>query len=93
VLKRPYILLGVLAFLCMVPLAVTSSNAAIRRMGAASWRRLHLLTYPVLALGLLHYITLSRVWTFEVLFYLGLSILLLASRTVIPSPIPARRRQ
>ena len=92
VMKRPYILLGLLAFLCMAPLAATSSNAAIRRMGAASWRRLHLLTYPAAALGLLHYITLSRVWTFELLFYLGLAIFLLAWRGVIPSPIPARRR-
>jgi sulfoxide reductase heme-binding subunit YedZ len=77
IVKRPYILFGTAAFLCMVPLAATSSSAAIRRMGAPAWNRLHQLAYPALALGLLHFVILSRVWTIEVIAYaiLGLGLL------------------
>jgi sulfoxide reductase heme-binding subunit YedZ len=80
IVKRPYILFGTAAFLCMVPLAATSSNAAIRRMGAPAWNRLHQLAYPALALGLLHFVILSRVWTVEVIVYAILGVGLLALR-------------
>ena len=44
--KRPYIVLGFTALLLLVPLAATSWNGAVRRMGGAAWRRLHRLAYP-----------------------------------------------
>jgi methionine sulfoxide reductase heme-binding subunit len=78
--KRPYILFGFVGFVVMLPLALTSSNAAIRRMGPLAWRRLHKLAYAALALGTLHLATLARVWTVEVLVYVGLAIVLLAFR-------------
>lgn len=53
--KRPFILVGTLALLGMVPLAVTSFNAAIRRLGAARWQALHRLVYACALLGLLHF--------------------------------------
>ena len=78
--KRPYLLLGFGALLAMLPLALTSSNAAIRRLGPKVWSRLHKLAYPALALGTLHLVILARVWTIEVLIYAVLAILLLAFR-------------
>ena len=92
VVKRPYILLGVAAFLCLLPLAATSSNAAIRRMGAPGWRRLHRLAYPALALAVLHFVILSRVWTVELVVYAVLAVALLVLRAPIPGLPAARRR-
>lgn len=53
--KRPFILVGTLALLLMLPLAATSFNAAIRALGAARWRALHRLVYAVALLALLHF--------------------------------------
>lgn len=92
VVKRPYILLGVAAFLCLLPLAATSSNAAIRWMGATGWRRLHRLAYPALALAVLHFVILSRVWTVELVVYVVLAAILLALRAPIPGLPAAQRR-
>ena len=53
--KRPFILIGLLALLLLVPLALTSFNAAIRWMGAARWRSLHRAVYLVAILAILHF--------------------------------------
>lgn len=53
--KRPFILVGSAALLLMLPLAATSFNGAIRRLGAARWQRLHRLVYAIGLLGLLHF--------------------------------------
>jgi len=55
VTKRPFIMAGAGAFLLLVPLAATSTTAAIRRLGR-HWARLHMLIYPAAALGVLHFI-------------------------------------
>ncbi len=55
IVRRPYITAGFCAFLLMLPLAATSSNAMIRRLGGRTWQRLHRLVYAVAALGLLHF--------------------------------------
>ena len=78
--KRPYILLGTGAFLAMVPLALTSTNWAVRWMGAPAWRKLHRLAYAALALGLLHLVILTRTWTIEVLAYSAVGVFLLGLR-------------
>lgn len=62
--KRPYLVMGITAFLLMVPLAATSNDASIRRL-RANWRRLHWLVYPVVALGGLHYLWQMKVITPE----------------------------
>jgi sulfoxide reductase heme-binding subunit YedZ len=54
--ERPFISVGFLAYLLLVPLAVTSSKAMIKRLGAARWRRLHRLSYVAAGLGVLHFI-------------------------------------
>ena len=53
--KRPFVLVGTLALLLMLPLAATSFNRAIKALGAARWRQLHRLVYAVVLLGLLHF--------------------------------------
>jgi len=67
--KRPYIIVGMLGFLAMVPLAVTSNNASVRRMGAASWARLHQLTYVAALAGAAHYLILVKAWPLEPILY------------------------
>jgi sulfoxide reductase heme-binding subunit YedZ len=53
--KRPFALVGFLAFALMIPLAATSFNRAVKALGAARWNMLHRLVYAVAMLGLLHF--------------------------------------
>jgi sulfoxide reductase heme-binding subunit YedZ len=87
--KRPYIIAGMIGFAALVPLAATSTNAAIRRMGPRAWGRLHKLAYVAILAGVLHFALLSKVWTGEVLVYAGLAVGLLAIRLL---PKPGKRR-
>jgi sulfoxide reductase heme-binding subunit YedZ len=80
IVKRPYVTVGMAAFLMLVPLALTSNNASLRRMGGAGWRRLHWLTYPVAVLGAVHYVWLARGFAIEPLVYLAIVLGLLATR-------------
>jgi methionine sulfoxide reductase heme-binding subunit len=78
--KRPYIMLGFASLLLMVPLAATSWNGAIRRMGAQAWNRLHRLAYPAILAAVVHFVMVGKVWTGESLIYLGLTAVLLILR-------------
>jgi methionine sulfoxide reductase heme-binding subunit len=78
--KRPYIVLGMSALLMLVPLAATSWNGAIRRMGGAAWRRLHRLAYPATALAAVHFVWLVKAWPAEPLVYAGIVAVLLGYR-------------
>jgi sulfoxide reductase heme-binding subunit YedZ len=53
--KRPFILVGTLAFMLLLPLAATSFDRAVRALGAARWRRLHRLVYVIAGLAILHF--------------------------------------
>jgi sulfoxide reductase heme-binding subunit YedZ len=53
--KRPFILVGVLGLTLLTPLAATSFNAAVRRLGGARWRRLHQSVYLIAPLAVLHF--------------------------------------
>jgi sulfoxide reductase heme-binding subunit YedZ len=55
VAKRPFILVGTLALLLMLPLAATSLNRAIRVLGAQRWQQLHRLVYAIAVLAILHF--------------------------------------
>jgi sulfoxide reductase heme-binding subunit YedZ len=89
--KRPYVILGMIGFLALVPLALTSTNAAIRAMGPLAWRRLHRLTYGAILAGMTHFLLIEKVWTVELLVYLGLTLGLLGLRLLpMPRPQPAR---
>lgn len=80
ILKRPYITVGMAAFVLMLPLALTSTNAAIRRMGPMRWRALHRLTYAVGILGALHFVMLRKGVQIEPLLWLAAILGLLALR-------------
>ena len=87
--KRPYVILGMAAFLMLVPLAATSWDGAVRRLGAAAWRRLHWLAYPATALAAVHFVWLVKAWPPEPLVYAGIVAVLLGWRALPRRP---RRR-
>jgi sulfoxide reductase heme-binding subunit YedZ len=96
IVKRPYITVGMLAFVLLVPLAITSNNAMIRRLGSR-WNRLHKLVYVASAAGAIHFIMLVKAWPPEPLIYAGLVTVLLLFRAVTAlikrsrrAPAPAR---
>ena len=60
ILKRRFITVGMLALLLLIPLAVTSTNGMIRRLGGRNWQRLHRATYLIAALGVIHYYWLVK---------------------------------
>lgn len=80
ILKRPYITIGMTGFALMVPLAMTSNNASIKRLGSARWKMLHKLTYLAAIAGALHYVWLVKGWQIEPLIYLAVILALLATR-------------
>lgn len=80
ILRRPYVLVGFAGFLLMLPLAVTSNDSAVRRLGAAAWRRLHRLTYLVAGAGVIHFVWLTKTWQSQPLLYLAAVAGLLALR-------------
>jgi len=84
--KRPYIIVGSLAFLCLVALAVTSNRYSQRRLGAR-WKKLHRLSYLILGLGLLHFLWIVRADLKEWSLYAVIGALLLILRI----PAIARR--
>jgi sulfoxide reductase heme-binding subunit YedZ len=70
IVKRPYVTIGMIAFAMLIPLAMTSNNYSVRRMGAGAWRQLHKLTYPAAALGAIHFVWLVKTWQVEPMTYL-----------------------
>jgi len=80
IVKRPYVTVGMAAFLMLIPLALTSNNLSLRRMGGAAWRQLHKLTYPAAILGAVHYLWLVKGFQWEPIIYLGIILVLLAAR-------------
>ena len=55
VVKRPFITVGFIAFVLLIPLAATSTNAMIRKLGGKRWQQLHRLIYVIAPLGILHF--------------------------------------
>jgi sulfoxide reductase heme-binding subunit YedZ len=72
------------AFAMMVPLALTSNDWSLRRLGFARWQRIHYLAYPLIVLGAVHFVMLRKGWQLEPLIYLALILLLLALRIRLP---------
>ncbi|WP_282171007.1 protein-methionine-sulfoxide reductase heme-binding subunit MsrQ [Ruegeria atlantica] len=79
ILKRPYITVGMAAFILMIPLAVTSNNLSLRKLGAR-WRILQRLVFPAAILGGLHYVMLAKGFQIEPLVYLSLIVSLIMLR-------------
>lgn len=79
IVKRPYITIGMAAFVLMIPLAVTSNNRSVRVLGPA-WRKLHKTIYGIAILAALHFVMLTKGFQIEPLAYLAAILLLLALR-------------
>ena len=80
ILKRPYITIGMTAFVLLIPLAITSSDGMLRRMGPKAWRRLHQLIYLIAPLGVIHFYLLVKADVREPLIYGAILSLLLGYR-------------
>lgn len=80
--RRPYITIGMAAFVLLIPLAVTSTNAMIRRLGPKTWNRLHKAVYLIAILGGLHFLLLKKTIQAEPLIYLGIAVVLVGWRLV-----------
>jgi sulfoxide reductase heme-binding subunit YedZ len=80
VAKRPFITVGFAAFVLLIPLAITSTAAWIRRLGGKRWQALHRAVYASAVLGVIHYYWLVKSDVRKPLFYGSLVAILLAWR-------------
>lgn len=92
VVKRPYLIFGMLAFVMLLALAVTSNRFSIRRMGAG-WRQLHRLIYPASVLVAVHWLWALKLWERKPLLILGAILILLALRIPVFQRIRLRPRR
>ena len=93
--KRPFITVGFLAFVLMIPLALTSTAGMIRRLGGKNWQRLHRLIYITAIAGVIHYYWLVKSAVIRPLTYGAIVAILLLWRLAAkfwphpkPKPIP-----
>jgi sulfoxide reductase heme-binding subunit YedZ len=94
IVKRPYITIGMATFVILLPLALTSNNAAIRRMGGQAWARLHRLVYVAAIGAVLHFVLVVKSWPPEPLVYAAIVAALLGYRIVrsmVKKPAPRQR--
>ncbi len=91
VIKRPYIAVGFTVFLMLLPLAATSSNAMVRRLGRR-WQTLHKLVYPAAIGAVLHFFWLVKADLSEPLIY-ALVLLVLFALRLKPVTLSLRRRR
>ena len=80
IIKRPFITFGFISFLFLIPLASTSTNNMIKRLGFKLWKKIHYLIYPVAILASLHFYVLVRADKTEPVIYMGIILLLLLHR-------------
>jgi sulfoxide reductase heme-binding subunit YedZ len=90
--KRLYITAGFTGFCLLLPLAMTSTNAMIRRLGARRWQRLHRLAYAAALAGVLHFLWLVKADVREPLVYMAVFALLMLARVPPVSRRLSRRR-
>ncbi len=82
VTKRPHLTAGFVAFLLMIPLVVTSTNAMMKRLGGKNWQLLHRLTYPIAAAAVLHFFWLVKKDVSEPTLYALILSALLCARLI-----------
>jgi methionine sulfoxide reductase heme-binding subunit len=83
VIKRPFITIGFAAFILLIPLAITSTNAMIKKLGGKRWQMLHRLIYPVAIFAVLHYWWLVKKDITQPLIYATILTILLGYRIVL----------
>ena len=84
IVERPFITIGMACLVLLLPLAATSNNFSIRRLGP-KWQSLHRLIYLIVLGGAVHYVMSVKVYTVEPFIYLGLAFLLVAYRPLRPA--------
>jgi sulfoxide reductase heme-binding subunit YedZ len=84
IIQRIYLTIGFVALAGLAVLAATSTDAMLRRMGGANWRRLHRLVYPLTALALVHFTLQSKADVTEPMLMAGLFAWLMAYRLIAP---------
>ena len=87
VIKRPFITVGFLAFVLLIPLAVTSTNAMMKRLGGKKWQTLHRLIYAIAVLGVAHYWWLVKKDITQPLIYALVLAALLGIRLVFKAQL------
>ncbi len=80
ILKRPFITVGFTAFVLLIPLAATSNNAMIRRLGGRRWQSLHRAVYAISILAVVHYWWMVKIDITQPALYAAILTLLLGSR-------------
>ena len=80
IIKRPFITFGFISFLCLIPLALTSTNQMVKRLGFKVWKKIHYLIYPAVILSSFHFYMLVRADKTEPMIYMGIIVLLLLQR-------------
>ncbi len=75
--KRYYIIAGFLAFIILIPLAVTSNNFAVRKLTIRKWKKIHSFVYIAIVLSIFHFILMSKTWTAELYFYTTSTLVIL----------------
>src|SRR5215471_16091020 len=90
VAQRPFIAVGMLTFFLMVPLAITSTNKMVKRLGGKRWSRLHKLTYLAGVGGVLHYWMLVKSDT-RIPLTFGFVLLVLLGYRFLMSYVPGNR--
>lgn len=80
ILKRWYITVGMAGFVLMLPLALTSNDWSVRRLGGTAWRNLHKLIYPIALLGAAHFLLLVKGFQWEPILYAAVIAILLLTR-------------
>jgi methionine sulfoxide reductase heme-binding subunit len=88
IIKRPYITIGMLALLLLVPLAITSTNRMMRRLGRG-WQKLHRLVYLITLLGVWHFWWQVKKDIREPLLYIAIFAVLMAWRLFKAKSVPA----
>jgi len=92
ILRRPYVTVGMAGFLLLLPLAITSNNLSVRKLGPR-WRKLHRLTYGAAILGAVHYVMLVKGFQIRPILFLVAILGLLALRIRWKSVIQSVRRK
>ncbi|MBZ6075190.1 protein-methionine-sulfoxide reductase heme-binding subunit MsrQ [Microvirga puerhi] len=82
IVKRPYITIGMATFIILIPLAATSNNAAIRRLGGQVWAKIHRLVYVAAIGAVLHFLLVVKSWPPEPLVYTAIVLALLGYRLI-----------
>jgi methionine sulfoxide reductase heme-binding subunit len=93
IVQRPFIAVGMAAFFMLIPLAVTSTNSMIKRLGGKRWQQLHKLTYLIAIAGVLHYYMIVKTDVIMPLAFAAVTAILLGYRVYANNQKPVDNRK